>query len=61
MDVMCPCCNLLVSGEGEKEVKDQLKRHLQELHKVNEADFESMFSELRTLSTLFVPPGSKSR
>ncbi len=60
METRCPYCDFAVNGDAEEEVKAQLREHSFKAHKMSERDFETMFSDLQMLNTVFRPTGDRT-
>lgn len=60
-EMRCPHCDYVASGGTEQEMKDRLRQHFLEAHRIAGADFESMYSEMKMAATLFEPPAARTR
>jgi predicted small metal-binding protein len=61
MEMRCPSCSFAVLGSTEEEVKKLLMDHSMRVHKMSRRDFETMFSDLQMLATVFRPTRKDER
>lgn len=47
MEMKCPKCDFVASGENESAVKEELKEHMKSQHNMDEGGIESMLSGMK--------------
>jgi hypothetical protein len=53
MGFRCPSCGYSVIGDRDGAVKKQLRDHPEMVHKISGRDFEDLFSNLMTPTSVF--------